>query len=268
MGGVPGFVTTGFTHAGETRDVYRAGSGPAVIVMSEIPGITPQVAGFAARLAGAGFSVYMPQLFGTPMKPMSTGYVLKTIAKACISREFRALAANESSPVLDWLRALARQAHQECGGPGVGAVGMCFTGNFALGMMLDAPVLAPVLSQPSLPFAFGRERKRALHASPREIAAAHAKIDQQGARILGLRFKGDPMCPAERFARLREEFGPAFEGIEIDDRHANPKAPKPAHSVLTTHLIDEAGEPTREALERTLDFFRALLKDGPAAAPD
>ncbi|GAC1626554.1 MAG: dienelactone hydrolase family protein [Nevskia sp.] len=256
---VPGFERSALTLDGETRTVYRRGSGRAVIVMSEIPGITPQVARFARRVAEQGFSVWMPQLFGTPMKPFSPVYALSSIAKVCIGREFRVLAANASSPVVDWLRALARHAHGECGGPGVGAVGMCLTGNFALAMMLDAPVIAPVLSQPSLPFGATDRLRCALHASPAALAAAHDKIDTQGAAILGLRFKRDPMCPGLRFAALREEFGAAFESIELDPKHANPDAPKPAHSVLTNHLIDRDGEPTRAALDRTLAFLRARL---------
>ena len=244
----------------QTRTVYRAGTGPAVIVMSEIPGITPQVARFAHYVVEAGFTVFMPQLFGTPMRPLTPGYAAQSLARVCINREFRLLAAHQSSPIVEWLRALARQAHEECGGPGVGAIGMCLTGNFALAMMLDAPVIAPVLSQPSLPGGVTQEQRAALHASPLEIAAAHDKIDHHGARILGLRFKGDPMCRPERFERLRQEFGDAFEGIELDDRHANPRAMKPAHSVVTTHLIDKAGEPTRAALDRVLAFFREQLK--------
>ncbi len=256
---VPGFDALPLTLEGSERTVYRRGSGRAVIVMSEVPGITPQVARFATRVADAGFSVWMPQLFGTPMQALTPGSVLNTMARVCISREFRLLAANSSSPIVDWLRALARHAHTECGGKGVGTVGMCLTGNFGLAMMLDAPVIAPVLSQPSLPGGFTHAQRSGLHASHEEIAAAHDKIEHQGARILGLRFKQDPMCRGERFERLREEFGPAFEGIEIDARHANPRAMKPAHSVVTTHLIDRAGEPTREALDRVLAFLAEQL---------
>lgn len=256
---VPGFDAEPITLAGRERTVYRRGSGRAVIVMSEVPGITPQVARFATRAADAGFSVWMPLLFGTPMEPLTIGSVSRTMVQVCISREFRLLAANRSSPIVDWLRALARYAHKECGGPGVGTVGMCLTGNFGLAMMLDAPVIAPVLSQPSLPGGFTRAQRSGLHASAEEIAAAHDKIENQQARILGLRFKQDPMCRAERFERLREEFGVAFEGIEIDSRHANPRAMKPAHSVVTTHLIDRNGEPTRAALDRVLAFLHEQL---------
>jgi dienelactone hydrolase len=256
---VPGFESQTLELQGEVRRVYQAGSGPAVIVMSEIPGITPAVARFAQRVVDAGHTVYMPQLFGEPMRKPEAGYALRVILRACISREFRVLASNQSSPIVDWLRALARHAHEQCGGRGVGAIGMCFTGNFALAMMLNAPVLAPVLSQPSLPFGITESRRGALHASPEEIQAAHAKIDSLGARILGLRFVQDPMCRGERFARLRSEFGNAFEAIEIDAKYANPRGPRPAHSVLTNHLIDEAGQPTRDALERTLAFLKEQL---------
>ncbi|MGH8453610.1 MAG: dienelactone hydrolase family protein [Nevskiales bacterium] len=264
---VPGFERSALTLNQQTRDVYRRGVGRAVIVMAETPGITPQVVRFATRVADAGFSVWLPQLFGTPMQPLTGASVAKTLAWICISREFRLLAANRSSPIVDWLRVLARHAHAECGGPGVGAVGMCITGNFGLAMMLDAPVIAPVLSQPSLPAGFTRAQRRSLHASPQEIAAAHDKIDNQGARILGLRFKRDPMCSGARFARLHEEFGQAFEGIEIDPQHANPCAKPPAHSVVTTHLIDKAGEPTRAALDRVLVFLKEQL-DSDRHSPD
>lgn len=258
---VPGFTRSDLALEGMApRTVYRRGSGPAVIVMTEVPGITPQVARFATRVADAGFAVYLPQLIGTPMQPLTPLAAARSIARVCISREFRILASDRSSPIVDWLRALARHAHTECGGPGVGAVGMCLTGNFALAMMLNAPVIAPVLSQPSLPGAITPARRRALHASAAELSAAHDKIEHHGARILGLRFDEDRMCPPQRFARLREEFGDAFEAIELPSACANPAALPPAHSVLTTHLIDAVGEPTRAALDRTLAFLDEQLR--------
>lgn len=257
---VPGFESREFDLRGQAREVFVRGDGPAVLVLAEIPGITPEVAGFARRVADAGFRCYLPQLFGTPMKPLSLPYAAGMLARMCISREFRVLAANRSSPIVDELRVLAWQAHAECGGPGVGVVGMCLTGNFGLAMMLDAPVIAPVLAQPSLPGGVTRAQRAGLHASAEEIAAAHEKIEAQGARILGLRFKGDPMCRSERFARLREEFGEAFEAIELDNACARRDAPIPPHSMLTTHLIDEDGQPTRAALERTLAFLAEQLR--------
>jgi dienelactone hydrolase len=256
---VPGFTAEQFSFEGSEKTVYRAGKGPAVIVMHEIPGISPQVHRFATWVAEAGFSVYMPWMFGVPMKRVSRPYSSQQIFKACIGHEFRVLAMHESSPIVDWLRALARRAYAEQGGRGVGAVGMCITGNFALSMMLDPFLMAPVLAEPSLPLPLGRKRIATFHASKAEIEGAHRNIEK-GAKILGLRFKGDPFCQTARFEALRQEFGDAFEAIELDPKCANPLGNKPAHSVLTLELIDKDGEPTKQAAERVLAFFKEQLK--------
>jgi dienelactone hydrolase len=254
-----GFESFPFTHAGATRTVYTRGHGPGVVVMHEIPGITPQVEEFGRRVADDGFRVYLPHLFGTVGKPISTGYVLGQMGRACISREFAVLARHESSPITDWLRALCRHAHAECGGPGVGAVGMCLTGNFALALMVDEAVMAPVLSQPSLPFGVSKTHRAALHVSDGDLAVAKRRA-AAGCTVLGLRFTADPLCPGERFETLRRELGSGFESIEIDSSPGNPHGIKRmAHSVLTTDLVDQEGHPTRAALERVLGLFREKL---------
>jgi dienelactone hydrolase len=239
--------------------VFRRGAGPAVVVMSEMPGITPAVVAFAARVADAGFTVFMPDLFGTPGKPPSGGYIAASLARVCINREFRLLAARESSPILSFLRALCRAAHAELGGKGVGAIGMCITGNFALTLMVDPIIMAPVLSQPSLPLGLTREMRAGLHLSDSDLAVVKQRT-AAGVSVLGLRFTGDPMCPPERFERLRAELGDGFEGIEIDSSPGNPHGLKRmAHSVVTADLIDQEGHPTRKALDRVLAFFKERL---------
>jgi dienelactone hydrolase len=251
-----GFREESFTYEGKTRAVYRRGAGPGVVVMHEIPGIHPGVMSFAGRVADAGFSVAMPLMFGTPGKPVSTGYILEQLAHVCISREFRLLAAQQSSPITNWLRALCRSLHAELGGKGVGAIGMCLTGNFALALMVDSAVMAPVLSQPSLPFPFGKARRAGLHLSNEDLAVAKGR----DVPVLGLRFTEDPACPRERFERLRAEFGDRFEAIEIDSSTGNAFGiPQDAHSVLTVHLVDQDGHPTKRALDRTLHVFRERL---------
>ncbi len=253
------FSQFAFEHDARRRAVYRKGAGPAVIVMHEIPGITPEVARFARYVADAGMTAFMPHLFGVPGKPVSRLYAVAAMARACISREFHVLAENRSSPVVDWLRALARRAYDEIGGKGVGAVGMCLTGNFALTMMLDPFLIAAVLSQPSLPFPLTRRKAAAVHASPEALANARRRHAQERLTVLGLRFAGDPICPRARFDTLRRELGDAFEAIELPDGAANPRATKPPHCVLTLHLIDRVGEPTRAALDRVLGFLRERL---------
>ena len=255
------YETTRFTHDGTARDVFVRGAGPGLVVMTEIPGIYDAVIEFADRLVDAGYRVYLPDLIGTPGKPFSNGYALQSMARACIAREFHVLASHGSSPITIWLRALARKAHAECGGPGVGCIGMCLTGNFGLAMMVDESVLAPVLSQPSLPFPFGAERRAALHLSEADLQIVKQRIAEQGCKVLGLRFTGDPMCPPERFETLRRELGDGFEGIEIDSSKDNPYGlPPEAHSVVTRHLIDEEGHPTRAALDRVMQFFAERLR--------
>jgi len=261
MAALDGFTHTTFTAEGTTRAVYRLGSGPAVIVIAEIPGITPKVADFARRVADIGCTAVLPVLFGEPGREPSAAYALRSIVPACVSREFAAFATRRTSPVTTWLRALARQAHDDCGGPGVGVVGMCFTGGFALAMMVDDVVLAPVLSQPSLPFPLGSTHKRDLGISDDDLARVKRRCrDEENLCVLGLRFTGDRAVPPERFERLREELGDAFVAVELDSSPGNPYGhPKMAHSVLTEHLQDRPGTPTREALDKVLDLFRSRL---------
>jgi dienelactone hydrolase len=255
-----GFSRAPFSHEGVARTVYRRGDGPGIVVMHEIPGITPEVARFSRIVADDGFRVYLPHLFGTPDKPISPGYVVGQMARACVSREFSVLARGGTSPVTDWLRALCRHAHAECGGPGVGAIGMCLTGNFALALMVDECVMAPVLSQPSLPFPISRSHREALHVSASDLEVIRRRA-ANGCGVLGLRFTADPLVPAERFERLRGELGTGFEAIEIDSGPGNPHGlDRSAHSVVTTALIDETGHPTRDALDRVLALFRERLR--------
>jgi len=257
---VDGFDSSPFRHGGVTRPVYRGGDGPAVVVVHEVPGITPEVARFARIVADDGFTVFLPHLFGTPNKPLSAGYALGQIARACISREFSVLARRESSPITEWLRALCRHAHAECGGPGVGAIGMCLTGNFALSLMVDESVMAPVLSQPSLPFPVSADHRQALHLSDEDLAVVRRRASE-GCKVLGMRFTADPLCPPERFETLRRELGEGFEGIEIDSGPGNPHGfDRTTHSVVTTALVDEEGHPTRAALDRVLGLFRERLR--------
>lgn len=256
---LPGFSCGTFTHGTTSRPVYAAGTGPAVIVIHEMPGITPRVADFARRVVDAGFSVRMPSLFGTPGRAPTSGYILAEIAKGCVAQEFTTFALDRTSPAVSWLRALAAAAHAECGGPGVGAVGMCFTGGFALGMMVDDRMLAPVLSQPSLPFPVSPARRAALGVSDADLARVRERA-AAGQCVMGLRFTGDTAVPAARFETLRRELGDRFLAVEIDSSKGNPHGIRAAaHSVLTEDLVDEPGHPTRDALEGVLTFFRERL---------
>lgn len=232
-----------------------------MIVIHEIPGLHPLVVRLADRLADARMTVYLPSLFGEPCRPFSTLYQLKSTATVlCIRREFTVWATDKSSPIVEWLRALARRAHNECGGNGVGAIGLCLTGGFALAMMTEPTVIAPVLGEPSLPVAITPTRRRAIDASPEEIACIRRRLADENLSMIGLRFRGDPFVPDARFDMLRREFGDRFEAIEFDPKDANPEGPRPPHSVLTLHLKDDEAEgPTRQAEARVIASFRERL---------
>lgn len=258
---LPGYASQTFAAEGMEHLVYRAGAGPAVIVMEELPGITPRVLEFAGRVVDLGCTVWIPQFFGTPGRRPELGAFAPVTPAVCINREFTAFATGRTPPVTRWLRALAAHAHDECGGPGVGAVGMCFTGGFALGMMVDERMLAPVLSQPSLPIVLDAKRRRGLPISEEDLETVRARTED-GACVLGLRFTGDRLCPPERFESLREALGDAFIGVEIDSSSGNPWGIRSlAHSVLTEDLDSSDPEhPTAVALAQVLDFFRTRLQ--------
>jgi len=239
-----------------TRDVYRRGSGPAVIVIHEMPGLHPLVIRFADHVVEAGMTVFCPVLFGVPGRPAThPGSVLTMIGGMCVRREFNAWAAGRSSPIVDWLRALARKVHADCGGDGVGAVGMCFTGGFALAMVTEPAVVAPVLSQPSLPMVMGSVKRAAgIDAAPAEVACAKRRHADDGLKVIGLRFFGDPFVPDARFDTYKRELGEAFEAIELDPKDAAPGPMARPHSVLTLNLADDG--PTKAAEQRVIAFFR------------
>lgn len=255
---------------GVSKVVRLAGTGPAVIVMTEMPGISPQVARFARWVRDAGFTVYMPSLFGRDGALPGAAEGLAVMQRACVSAEFRAFANkqgdNTASPVTLWLRALARLAHAECGGPGVGAIGMCFTGSFALTMMLEPAMLAPVLCQPSLPF----DDPAGLEMAPDQLTAIRSRLEQEDLTALAYRFEGDRYCKAERFAAYTAALGDRFVARILPDSAANRHQLPPffeqvvasPHSVVTAHLVDEAGQATIAARDEILAFFRLRLAPG------
>lgn len=242
-----GWTHGSHTHDGVSHATYRRGSGPGVVVVHEIPGITPEVAAFGQEVVDAGYTVVMPSLFGTDGAPMTAGSTARALRQVCVSREFTKLRSGETTPVAGWLRSLARELHEEVGGPGVGALGMCFTGGFALAMMVDPSVTAPVLCQPSAPFAVTPGRSRDVNLSPGDLDIVKGRC-AAGQQVLGLRFRSDPAV-GRRFDTLTTELGDAFVRVELDGR---------GHSTVTTHR-------SQEAVDAVLAFFRERLHAAPTA---
>jgi len=277
-----GFTESTFSHGGYSHQVFTAGHGPAVVLIHEIPGLHPGVVDLARRLVDRGFRVYLPSLFGTPGAEITTGAMLRTIGRICVSREFRGL-TRQPAGATGWLRALVRQAWADGAagvgtagggaaggdpvrGAGVGVIGMCLTGGFALATAIEPAVLAAVMSQPALPVPFGASGRASLGLAPRDVDTLRKRTADgpAGLGVLGLRFTDDRGCPPERFQTLRTEFGAGFESIEIDSAPGNAAGiASSAHSVLTVSLVDEPGHPTRAALDRTLDFLAERLLPRP-----
>ncbi|WP_372730132.1 dienelactone hydrolase family protein [Nocardioides sp.] len=233
------------THTGDrtiTHPTYRKGTGPGVVIIHEVPGLTPRVIAFAEEIVAAGYTVVLPSLFGTPEAPFGAKAIAKAFKQVCVSAEFTKLATGVTTPIAGWLRSLARELHDELGGPGVGALGMCFTGGFALAMMVDQSVAAPVLSQPSVPFAVGRKRAADLNLSPADLESVkqHAA---GGCQVLGLQFRSDPMT-GSRFDTLDRELGAAFIRVDFGGK---------GHSVLTEQR-------QQEGVDRVLAFFGDKLR--------
>lgn len=229
------------------HDVYSLGSGPAVVVIQELPGIGPQTLRLADQLRAAGFQVVLPHLFGPLGKTSMVGNLARVI---CMRREFHLFQSNGSSPIVHWLRALCRDLAERTAGKGVGVIGMCLTGNFAISLMADDAVMASVASQPSMPLL----KQSELHMSQEEIAEIKDHIDRVGP-MLAYRFDGDKLCSRTKFQCLNEAFNePGAERIRLQT------LPGSGHSVLTLDFVDQHGHPTRQALDEIIEYFAQQLK--------
>ena len=253
-------MKSAFTGAGITYDCYEKGSGPGVVLIPEIPGITPEVLGLAEHLVDRGFTVVVPSPFGEPGRPMTGGYLLRQVARLCVSSEFRAFAVGVHRPITDFFRAVASDLAERTPGSGVGVIGMCFTGGFALALAVDDSVRASVLSQPAMPFPISRARRLDATVSPDEFDRIAERASAGVVCALGLRFSEDASSPRERFATIADRLGDAFEVIELDSSEGNPGGfGRTAHSVLTSEVRETPGHPAFEARERVVAFLTERL---------
>ncbi|MGE0215060.1 dienelactone hydrolase family protein [Mycolicibacterium sp.] len=255
-----GWTVTPFTAAGYTHDVYRRGEGPGVVLIPEMPGLHPGVLALGNHLVDNGFTVAAPSLFGQPGAAAMRPGAFAVMARGCITKEFAAFATNADRPVAHYLRALARDLNEKTPGKGVGVIGQCFTGGFALAAAVDESVLAPVMSQPSLPLGLTAKQRRDPGLSDAELKVIEQRAATEGLCALGLRFSEDPLSPGERFKTLEDRLGDAFEVIEIDSKAGNPHGfSKMTHSVLTVEVREREGHPAYEARKRVVEFLTSRL---------
>ncbi|MEX0285864.1 MAG: dienelactone hydrolase family protein [Paracoccaceae bacterium] len=195
------------------HEVYVKGDGPPILLMQELPGIGPETLALVDRLVAAGFRVYLPHFLGTFGK---VTMMRNTIRVLCVRREINVFLKGRQSPFADWFRALARHIRERDAAKGVGVIGMCLTGSFALTLMADDAVLGGVASQPALPI-MSRGR---LHMSDQDIAAARAGMAEKGPG-LAMRFKGDKLVKDDLWAAIERAFGEDLETVQFDgDDHS------------------------------------------------
>ena len=255
-----GWARGPFTGAGLTYDCYEKGSGPGVVLIPELPGITPEVLGLAEHLVASGFTVVIPSPFGVPGKKESRPYVMSTFLKLCVSAEFRAFATNAHRPITDYIRAVAANLASRTPAPGVGVIGMCFTGGFALAAAVSDDVLAAVMSQPSVPLPLGRARQLDPGLSAKEMDRVVERANAGEVCGLGLRFTEDPANSRARFDGIKRRLGDAFEYIQLDSSDGNAGGfQSSAHSVLTGEVREDPPNPAFWARERVVEFLHKQL---------
>ena len=177
-----------------------------------------------------------------------------------MAKEFAAFATNADRPIAHYLRALARDLNEKTPGKGVGVIGECWSGGFALAAAVDDSVLAPVMSQPALPVGLTAKHKRDPGLSEAELKIVEQRAVNEGLCAMGLRFSEDRASPWERFKTLKDRLGDAFEVIEINSKTGNEHGfGKMAHSVLTLEVREVDGHPAYEARKRVVEFLKRRL---------
>ena len=242
------FVETRFPLDGDlngiAHSVFTKGdpARPAVLVLHELTGLTWQCARLARLVEAAGFRVYVPLFFGRPNTSGKGG--LFTVIGQCLNQEFKFLQANVDRPITRWLAALAKQARTECGGRGVGVIGMCLTGSFGLTLLLETDVNAvPVVCQPSIPLTHRSNSGLRDEDIPKVARCAR----DRALPIRALGFTDDGKGPAKRLVELEGRI-PTMLRWPLSGS---------AHSTLTSELA--TGKETAAALEDTLEYLRAQL---------
>jgi dienelactone hydrolase len=239
------FTATVFTGHTITHDVYKLGAGKPIVIIQELPGIGIETLRLAELFVEQGFEVYLPHLFG----PLGKTNVVGNLARVfCLRKEFHLFQKNKTSPIVDWLKALCQKIKTDTGAPGVGTIGMCLTGNFAISLMADDSVLAAVSSQPSMPLGSQSD----LHMSDADVEAIKHRIDNV-APVYAYRFEKDSMCTAKKFDAVEQAFNNDAHRVNLRT------LPGKGHSVLTLDFVDEKNHPTRQALDEIFAYFTKEL---------
>jgi dienelactone hydrolase len=240
---------------GSERPVFDRGEGPAVVVLHELPGLSPDCVSFANRLVRDGFHIFLPLLFGDPCQHAPN----KSLLKLCVSKEFHFFATGKTSPISNWLRGVCSEINRRVDGRGVGVVGLCLTGGLALVLIAEPAVVTAVSSEPAIPFPAHPGYKADLGISEEDLSASRARTESENRRVLALRFSSDALCTTQRFTRLSRALGQQVDFVVIQSPDPEHNIRKTAHAVLTKEYSDEPDHPTFAAYQRVVDFLRTQM---------
>jgi dienelactone hydrolase len=258
------FQSTRRKYLRSTKTVYQIGTtGPGIVLMHDVPGITPNVLRLASILADRGFRVALPSLFGSDGASISTVSKAVSSARMLASSNFTISPEDSSSAVVDWLREFAKALSKETNGP-IGAIGLGVTGAFALSLTVgtDGLVVASVLSNTVVPSILADDRETNLTAIEKE------NIEARRPATLALRFTGDPLCGSERIDQYEKLVGDRLIRIGIASPDKDNNIGKDAHSVLTEDLSLAEGHPTFGALTSVVEFLQAHLAEHTTTSVD
>ena len=229
---IPGFgqpVTVGSSQLKLPVYVSQNGTRP-LIILHELPGMSPSFIKYCSEMADKGFKVYMPLMFKSPNTQMSN---LQT-GLFCLTWEFKKLfrargSERHARPFTAWLIELVDFVGANNPDAKIGVVGMCLTGSFAIAAIAAPNVNAAVVCQPSHPFFFGI-KTLGLSNSQRTNAADRAQtLTRPCAK--GYRFKDDHIS--------RESHMSAVQDLMRDTFERHPDLPGKNHSTLTTDSRSE-----------------------------
>lgn len=231
-----------------------------IILLHELFGLSEDCAALARRLAGVGFAVHMPVLFGKPLPRTIFGGSSNAL-RMCVSREFTLLRTNKTSPVTAWVRSLAKEVSTQHEDSKVGIVGMCLTAHLVFPLTYEVEVGAVISSQSSMPWIHpgsARSRRESLAVGP-EVLESIEGSQGRLAPVGALRFANDPISPPERMETICRRFGGAWiREVEDPIPRRRSSAFKP-HSVLTGEYDDRPQKDTRRAWEEVIEFFQSNL---------
>ena len=239
--------------------IYKKGKGPAVLILHELPGLSLDDIGLACRVAESGFTAVVPVFFGKP----GSDHRIRNLLTQCFVpfTPFHCWVPGITSRVANWLATLVPELYRECGGKGVGVIGMCLTGSLPLALLKVPAVKAAVLCQPTNPFLL----KHHLDISRGDLQAA---IDRDDLTVLAVKFSGDGKSPHQRFQTLHEKLKGHFNELIINSGRESEPLSGAQHSVLGGgYDSGPTASATREAFNRVIRYLDQRLSDPPTRAP-